>query len=99
MLRSLRMMKLILILLLAASTWAQSTYRVQFETTAGNFTFEVHRDWAPQGADRFRELVASNILTTPDSSASSLAAGRSSASPAIRKSPKLGEPAPFLTTR
>lgn len=56
------MTKLILISLLAASTWAQSTYRVQFETTTGNFIFEVHRDWAPNGADRFRELVASKYF-------------------------------------
>jgi homoserine O-acetyltransferase len=27
------------------------------ETSAGNFTIEVHRDWAPHGADRFLELV------------------------------------------
>ena len=32
-------------------------FRVQFETSKGNFTVEVHRAWAPRGADRFHELV------------------------------------------
>ena len=30
---------------------------MQFETSRGNFVVEVHRDWAPIGADRFYELV------------------------------------------
>jgi peptidyl-prolyl cis-trans isomerase A (cyclophilin A) len=34
---------------------------VKFETTKGNFTVEVHRDWAPKGADRFYELVKSGF--------------------------------------
>jgi len=38
-------------------THAPATYRVKFETTAGNFVLEVHRDWAPIGADRFYNLV------------------------------------------
>ena len=33
------------------------TFKVKFETTKGNFVVEVHRDWAPRGADRFYELV------------------------------------------
>ena len=33
------------------------TFRVKFETTAGNFVIEVHRDWSPHGADRFYSLV------------------------------------------
>jgi peptidyl-prolyl cis-trans isomerase A (cyclophilin A) len=33
------------------------TFRVKFETTAGDFLVEVHRDWAPVGAQRFYELV------------------------------------------
>lgn len=33
--------------------------RVKFETTAGNFVIEVHREWSPHGADRFYELVRS----------------------------------------
>jgi homoserine O-acetyltransferase len=32
-------------------------FRVKFETTAGSFVIEVHRDWSPHGADRFYELV------------------------------------------
>jgi peptidyl-prolyl cis-trans isomerase A (cyclophilin A) len=32
-------------------------YRVKFETSKGTFVVEVHRDWAPFGADRFHELV------------------------------------------
>jgi cyclophilin family peptidyl-prolyl cis-trans isomerase len=33
------------------------TFKVQFETTKGPFTVEVHREWAPLGAQRFEELV------------------------------------------
>ena len=36
---------------------APAVFRVQFDTTKGPFTVEVHRDWAPLGADRFYELV------------------------------------------
>jgi peptidyl-prolyl cis-trans isomerase A (cyclophilin A) len=36
---------------------APATYRVNFDTTAGSFVVEVHRDWAPKGADRFYNLV------------------------------------------
>ncbi|MDA0589770.1 MAG: peptidylprolyl isomerase [Planctomycetota bacterium] len=32
-------------------------YSVLFETTKGNFTVEVHPDWSPNGASRFRELI------------------------------------------
>jgi peptidyl-prolyl cis-trans isomerase A (cyclophilin A) len=32
-------------------------FQVRFETSVGDFTVEVHRDWAPLGADRFYELV------------------------------------------
>ncbi len=38
-----------------------NTYRVKFETTAGDFVVEVHRDWAPVGAERFHELVKSGF--------------------------------------
>lgn len=38
------------------------TYRVKFETTAGDFTIEVHPDWAPRGAARFRELVEAGFF-------------------------------------
>ncbi|HUL02662.1 MAG TPA: peptidylprolyl isomerase [Gemmatimonadales bacterium] len=54
-----------LTLLAAVSLHAQAapaTYRVRFETTAGTFVVEVHRDWAPLGADRFKELVTSGFF-------------------------------------
>ncbi len=41
---------------------ATDVFRVKFETTAGNFTIEAHRDWAPQGAARFHELVTSRYF-------------------------------------
>ena len=36
---------------------APNVFRVKFETTAGSFLIEVHRDWSPHGADRFYDLV------------------------------------------
>src|SRR3974377_1061515 len=36
---------------------APATYNALFQTTAGNFVIEVHRDWAPVGADRFYNAV------------------------------------------
>ena len=36
---------------------APATYRVNFDTSAGSFVVEVHRAWAPRGADRFYNLV------------------------------------------
>ncbi len=41
----------------AAADQAPDTYKVRFETSKGNFTVEVHREWAPNGADRFHKLV------------------------------------------
>jgi len=41
----------------AKSTTAPDKFRVKFETSCGDFTVEVQRDWAPLGADRFHELV------------------------------------------
>lgn len=32
-------------------------YKAKFDTSKGVFVIEVHRDWAPNGADRFYELV------------------------------------------
>ncbi len=34
-----------------------NTFRVRFNTSKGPFVVEVHRDWAPLGAQRFEELV------------------------------------------
>lgn len=36
---------------------APATFKAKFETSAGTFVIEVHRDWAPNGADRFYNLV------------------------------------------
>jgi len=36
---------------------APDLYKAKFDTSAGIFTIEVHRDWAPLGADRFYNLV------------------------------------------
>jgi homoserine O-acetyltransferase len=53
-------MTYLLCLLLALPFWhhkAPEVFRVKFETTAGSFLIEAHRDWSPHGADRFYELV------------------------------------------
>ena len=36
---------------------APATFLVQFDTTKGMFTIKVTRSWAPNGADRFYNLV------------------------------------------
>jgi peptidyl-prolyl cis-trans isomerase A (cyclophilin A) len=36
---------------------APPTYRVKLETNRGPILIEVHREWAPHGADRFYQLV------------------------------------------
>ncbi len=36
---------------------APELFRARFRTTKGDFVVEVHRDWAPIGADRFYNLV------------------------------------------
>ena len=36
---------------------APPVYKVKFDTSKGTFVIEVHRDWAPNGADRFYNLV------------------------------------------
>jgi peptidyl-prolyl cis-trans isomerase A (cyclophilin A) len=36
---------------------ASDVYRTRFATSKGDFVIEVHRDWAPVGADRFHNLV------------------------------------------
>ena len=36
---------------------APDTFKAQFETSKGAVVIEVHRDWAPLGADRFYALV------------------------------------------
>src|ERR1700726_3742608 len=36
---------------------APATYKAKLDTSKGAFIVEVHRDWAPNGADRFYNLV------------------------------------------
>ncbi|MEJ2625231.1 MAG: peptidylprolyl isomerase [Pseudolabrys sp.] len=36
---------------------APAAYKAQFDTSKGTFVIEVHRTWAPRGADRFYNLV------------------------------------------
>jgi peptidyl-prolyl cis-trans isomerase A (cyclophilin A) len=40
-----------------ATAKAPDVFRARFNTTHGAFVIEVHRDWAPNGADRFYNLV------------------------------------------
>lgn len=51
-----------LFVLLAAcskSSQAPAEFKVRFDTSKGPFVVDVHRDWAPNGVDRFYELVQS----------------------------------------
>jgi cyclophilin family peptidyl-prolyl cis-trans isomerase len=41
---------------------APEQFRVRFVTSQGDFVVEVHRDWAPIGADRFYNLVAHHFF-------------------------------------
>ncbi len=41
----------------ALNAQAPAIYKVKFDTSKGAFVLEVHRDWAPNGADRFYNLV------------------------------------------
>jgi peptidyl-prolyl cis-trans isomerase A (cyclophilin A) len=46
-----------------ATLRAPRNFRVRFETTKGDFVVEVHRKWAPHGADRFYNLVRMDYFT------------------------------------
>jgi len=48
---------LAILLLIQACSSTPSQYKVLFTTNKGDFTVEVHPDWAPRGAERFYELV------------------------------------------
>ncbi len=65
-----RLITLLLALTVAAPAWSQglaspaalneqapAIYHAKFDTSKGPFIVEVHRDWAPNGADRFYNLV------------------------------------------
>ena len=41
---------------------APQIFDVEFDTTKGKFTIEVHRSWAPNGADRFYNLAKSGFF-------------------------------------
>ncbi|MFN2384077.1 MAG: peptidylprolyl isomerase, partial [Gemmatimonadota bacterium] len=41
----------------AMNETAPDTFQVRFQTSRGDVVVEVHRDWAPHGADRFYNLV------------------------------------------
>jgi peptidyl-prolyl cis-trans isomerase A (cyclophilin A) len=41
---------------------APDIFKAQFTTTKGDFVVEVHRDWAPIGADRFYNLVKNGFF-------------------------------------
>ena len=40
-----------------AADAAPATFKVRFETSKGPIVIEAHRDWAPNGVDRFYQLV------------------------------------------
>ena len=40
-----------------ANEKAPETFKVEFQTTKGDFVVEAHRSWAPKGVDRFYNLV------------------------------------------
>lgn len=42
---------------------APQEFKAKFVTTKGDFVVDVHRDWAPRGADRFYNLVRSGFFT------------------------------------
>ena len=46
----------------ASTARAPETFRVRFTTSRGPFVVEVHRSWAPIGADRFYDLVQQNFF-------------------------------------
>jgi peptidyl-prolyl cis-trans isomerase A (cyclophilin A) len=41
---------------------APANYKAAFDTSAGKFVIEVHRAWAPKGADRFYNLVKNGFF-------------------------------------
>jgi peptidyl-prolyl cis-trans isomerase A (cyclophilin A) len=46
----------------ALTAQAPADYKVKFDTSKGDFVVEVHRDWAPLGADRFYNLVKNGFF-------------------------------------
>jgi peptidyl-prolyl cis-trans isomerase A (cyclophilin A) len=63
-----RILAIIIALVAAAPAFAQvpketapASYKVKFDTSKGPFVVQVTRAWAPQGADRFYNLVKSGF--------------------------------------
>jgi peptidyl-prolyl cis-trans isomerase A (cyclophilin A) len=46
----------------ALTEQAPPVYKAKFDTSKGPFVIEVHRDWAPNGADRFYNLVKNGFF-------------------------------------
>ena len=46
----------------ALTEHAPPVYKAKFDTSKGPFEVEVHRDWAPAGADRFYNLVKNGFF-------------------------------------
>jgi peptidyl-prolyl cis-trans isomerase A (cyclophilin A) len=46
----------------ALTEQAPATYKAKFDTSKGAVVIEVHRDWAPTGADRFYNLVKNGFF-------------------------------------
>jgi peptidyl-prolyl cis-trans isomerase A (cyclophilin A) len=70
-----RLVTIVLALILAAPAVAQGlgnpaalneqaplVYKAKFDTSKGPFVVEVHREWAPRGADRFYNLVKNGFF-------------------------------------
>src|SRR6204780_3895331 len=70
-----RLIAVLLALVVTAPAWSQGlanpaalneqappTYNAKFDTSKGVFIVEVHRDWAPNGADRFYNLVKNGFF-------------------------------------
>ena len=41
---------------------APATFKVKFDASTGPFVVEVHRAWAPNGADRFYNMVKNGFF-------------------------------------
>ena len=76
---------------------APAMFQAAFDTSKGRFVVDVHRDWAPIGADRFYNLVKSGFSMVSDSSGSSPGSWRNSACTAIRQFRRRGG-MPWLKT-
>ena len=70
-----RLITLLLVLVVTGPAWSQglgnpaalnepapAVYKAKFDTSKGTFVIEVHRDWAPNGADRFYNLVKNGFF-------------------------------------